>query len=170
MGDLTDMINAQLDDDQPAHPPNINFGRSWAKETWMHQATWSFDEVGPHFFKAHGYNLPPNVKFHLLHPCEPTHPHDHPLDMVTVILFGGYTERRYNREDGSYEIFRRNPGDKFIIEARTIHAIVDFHGGPTVTASTYGPLCNTWSEFQWRDGKIWHRPHNETEWNEGDSR
>lgn len=24
MGDLTDMINAQLDDDQPAHPPNIN--------------------------------------------------------------------------------------------------------------------------------------------------
>lgn len=165
MGDLTDMMNAHLDREEPAHTGVIN----WAKKPVdMHQAVWSFDEVGPHFFKAHGYNLPPNVKFHLLHPCEPTLPHDHPLDMTTVILFGGYTERRYNR-DGSFERIKRNPGDKFIIEARTIHTIVDFHGGVTVTASTYGPLCNTWSEFQWRDGEIWHRPHNETEWKRGDS-
>ena len=125
-----------------------------------------FEEVTGSFYKAHLDGVPPKVKLHYLTNADPGLPHDHPLDFHTLIIFGGYTEHRY-ADDGSYEVIQRNPGDKFFINARTIHLITDMHGGPTVTASVYGPVCNTWAHFDWRDGQIWHQSHIDRIWREG---
>jgi len=122
-----------------------------------------FQHLSPIFWKARLTDCGETVPIHFLEAPDHGPAHDHPLDFTIIVLRGGYVEHRY-RPDGSYEEFVRRPGDKFVTEAHTIHRIVSMLDGLTVTAVVEGELCNAWAFYEWRDGVMFRKQHDQPDW------
>jgi hypothetical protein len=107
-------------------------------------------------------------------PChyftEPDHgpAHDHPHDMRSHVLVGGYVEEVITPLPlGGYtrEVVERRPGTSHVVSAGTVHRILSLPAGHCLTHVEPGPPAGRWGFYDPRpDGTIWHRYHDEHEW------
>lgn len=96
------------------------------------------------------------------------HMHDHPWNARTVILKGGYVERRNNERDielfeavggwpGGSEILMRNPGDTAVLGFEQYHRIAEVCDGGAWTLFISGPWQGVWGfmvdgvKIKWRE-------------------
>jgi hypothetical protein len=121
------------------------------------------------FIKHH---MDHNLVFHQMLGPDVGDPHDHPWSFETTILRGGYAEEIYFPNSGgrgwSMTVAHRRPGDRFRVDARTIHRIIDLPEGECWTMVTPQPAEREWKywrfdEFGARSRHWWEPEFNEME-------
>ncbi len=86
-------------------------------------------------------------------------PHNHPWEWSrSLILTGGYVERRRDPADGAMRRVGRRPGDLNRIDSDTFHVVEELCGRETWTLFSAGPKTGTWGFWppergytEWRD-------------------
>ena len=124
-----------------------------------------FETMSWAFQKYHLRGNPTNLILHRFYYPDEGDPHDHPFDIATVILEGGYVEELYEPETGTFVYETHNPGDKFLIPTNKIHRIINLPNGPCLTATIYGPKTQEAGFWKWDQGKAYRRNWN-GEWRE----
>lgn len=97
--------------------------------------------------------VPVSIRLHVIQrPDQDRHLHDHPWDARTIILAGGYAERRANAE-----VVQRREGDTATLKHGEYHRIVRVNGASAVTLfftyryrGTWGFLVNG-KKVPWRE-------------------
>ena len=98
---------------------------------------------------------------HILRADTARHPHDHPWDARTIILKGGYIERRLDGYDTNgkeyYSTFLRGKGDTATLKYGEYHAIDEVSEGGVFTMFMTWDYKGTWGflvdgkKVQWRE-------------------
>ena len=89
--------------------------------------------------------------------------HDHPFDCRSYILHGGYDEEVMH-PDGRIEVRQHRPGDVVEIRHNHVHRIMHFPEGDCLTLyEVLGPKVQEPGFFEWRDGAMWSRRWNQSE-------
>lgn len=94
--------------------------------------------------------------------------HDHPFSCRSYILAGGYDEEVL-MPDGRIELRQHRPGDVVDIPHDHVHRIVHLPEGEALTLyEVLGPKVQESGFFEWRDGRMFQRRWNETEFRQVD--
>lgn len=80
--------------------------------------------------------------------------HDHPWNFVSLILRGGYTERRLDPVD--HRVFRRRVHHVNVMRTHDAHAIEHLFRVPTWTLMFVGTRRRTWGYWEPRPGRQFH--------------
>lgn len=121
---------------------------------------WLFNPYQPESSGKHN-RFPISIRIHhICLPDEARHLHDHPWNARTIILKGGYKERRllYNEIGGgtTCQMFHRTAGDTAKINFGEYHAIDSLHTDGAWTIFITGKYRGTWGflvngiKVQWR--------------------
>lgn len=85
------------------------------------------------------YRLLPSIRVHhILRADDDRHPHDHPYNFRTIILRGGYVEKRQDEWHG------RSPGDTSSLKVGEYHSIKYVTPGGAWTLFIYGRRRDEW--------------------------
>ncbi|WEF24094.1 hypothetical protein [Paracoccus sp. S3-43] len=127
--------------------------------------TMTHEPMSGHFAKWHlgrGETGNPLVLHRFAAPDNGPH-HDHQFDCRSYILHGGYSEEVLH-PDGSMELRHHSPGDVVEIPHDHTHRIIDLHEGEAITLDeVLGPKVQESGFFEWRNGQMWQRRWNESE-------
>lgn len=89
--------------------------------------------------------------------------HDHPFNCRSYILHGGYDEEVMH-PDGRIEVRQHRPGDVVEIPHDHVHRIIRLHEAECLTLyEVLGPKVQESGFFEWRDGAMWSRRWNQSE-------
>ncbi len=111
-----------------------------------------YERMSPTFWKI---RLTLNTALHFLEGPDHGNPHDHPFDITSTVMKGGYIEEVFDVQ-GNMRIEHRKVGDTFVIGADHIHRIVELPEDQCVTHAVY-------HEWQ-RPFRIWRFENGVAEW------
>lgn len=125
------------------------------------------EQMNDHMMKVH---LPGIGVAHYFTDCDgpESEPHDHPWPFESTVHIGGYIEEVFDPEnpDAPPQVFERRPGETFVNKAGTVHRIVRLIDGYTLTTIKPGEWERKTGFYQFRDGQVFHRYHDEKEWHQ----